>query len=367
MLAVIGYGPFNAGLLGSVLVITTPILLAGVGELISERAGVLNVGLEGMMLVGAFVSYLTARETGDTVYAVLVGIGGGGLFAVIMALVSIEAKADQIVAGIAINLLALGATNFMYLKIFGGEKLTPVHTIGNLAIPGLSKIPGGIGEAIFDQNVILYIAFLLVPTAWLLLYRSKWGLSIRAAGEMPVSIDTAGVSVRRVRWFSVLCAGCLSGLAGAYLVMVEVGIFGQNMTGGRGFLALVAVIFGSWRASGLLGAALVLGGIEALQIRLASVSSLPKQVWLVAAIVLAAFAIYRVARHRRGGRLLVRPPLTMVVLVAASIAMFVVVPHIHLPEQIYMTFPYVLALVLLAAAVTHARQPKYLTIPYSRK
>jgi len=364
-LAAIGYGPFNAGWLASTLVITAPILLATLGEVVSENAGVLNVGLEGMMLSGAFTSYYVAWKTNDPTLSLLAGAGGGLLFALIMALVAIEARADQIVSGIAINLLAIGATGFGYDQIFGGQNLVTVHTLGNIAIPGLSKIPGGIGNALFNHDIVLYLAALLVPATWLLLYRSKWGLLIRAAGETPEAVDTAGASVRRIRWIATLWAGCLSGVGGAYLVLADVGIFGQNMTAGRGYLALVAVIFGGWRPFGVALGALVFGGLEALQLRLAAVHALPSQVWLVVALVVAAFVLYRVTRGAARPAV-ARLPWPAVVLVVASATLFFAKPYISLTSDIYSLIPYVVALVLLTAALAKTRAPSKLTLPYTR-
>jgi simple sugar transport system permease protein len=365
VIAEIGYGPFNMGWLAAAVVITTPILLASVGELISERAGVLNVGLEGMMLSGAFASYWVAWKTGSTAAAIVAGGFGGVLFAVIMALISIEAKADQIVTGVGINLVAAGLTTYGYDEIFGDRPQIIVHRMGEVAIPGLSDIPGGLGNALFNHDLLAYAAFLLVPAAWLLLYRTKWGLSIRAAGELPAAADTAGASVRRIRWMSVLTAGFFAGVGGAYLVIAVVGVFHQGMTAGRGFLALVAVIFGRWRPAGVLGAAVVLGGIDALQIRLATVPHMPSQVWLVLALVLFAIPVYRYRRHT--GAIAWNTSALAVGISIVSIVLFVVAPRIALPDQLWRVMPYVLALVWLGGAATAARVPAKLTIPYSRE
>jgi simple sugar transport system permease protein len=365
ILADIGYGPFNMGWVAAAIVITTPILLAAVGELISERAGVLNVGLEGMMLVGAFASYWVTWKTGNTVVGALAGGMAGVVTAVTMGLIAIEAKADQIVTGVGINLVAAGVTAFGFDQIFGARPVIVVDRIGTIAIPGLSHLPGGIGPALFDHDWLAYLAFLMVPVSWYLLYRTKWGLAIRASGELPEAADTAGASVRRIRWLSVLTAGFFAGLGGSYLVLVSVGLFHQDMTAGRGFLALVAVIFGRWRPLGVLGAALVLGGIDALQIRLATVDTLASQVWIVLAIVLLAIPAFRLARRRRA---FVGVGSGVVVgLAIVSAVMFIVTPRIALPDQLWRVMPYVLALVWLAGATTRARVPARLTVPYSRE
>jgi general nucleoside transport system permease protein len=364
VIAAIGIGPFDTAWLAAALVLTTPILLAAMGELISERAGVLNVGLEGYMLAGAFFSYLVAWKAGNLAAGAAAGVAAGLMFAVVMGLLTIEAKADQIVAGVGINLAVAGLTSYLFDQIFGSRAQIVVPTIGNLRIPLLEKIPD-FGPALFDHDWTLYLAFLLVPAVWFLLYRTKWGLAIRGAGEMPAAVDTAGVSVKRVRWFGVLSAGGLAGLGGANLAIVQVGIFHQEMTAGRGFLALVAVIFGRWRPIGVLGACLALGGADALQLRLAAQNQVPAQVWGVIAAIAAALVIYQLVRVRQGRS---RPvALSIAGAVAASgIVLTAVAPHVNLPDQLWRSLPFLLALIVLAGAVTRAHMPSRLTLPYSR-
>lgn len=362
VIGAIGIGPFDTAWLAAALVLTTPILLAGVGELISERSGVLNVGLEGYMLAGAFFSYLVAWKANNLAAGAAAGVAAGLLFAVIMGLLTIEARADQIVSGVGINLAATGLTSYLFDQIFGSRAQIVVPTIGSLRIPLLSKIPD-FGPAIFNNDWTLYLAFLCVPLVWFLLFRTKWGLSIRGAGELPAAVDTAGVSVRRVRWMGVLSAGALAGLGGANLAIVQVGIFHQEMTAGRGFLALVAVIFGRWRPLGVLGACLALGGADALQLRLADQNQVPTQVWAVLAAITAALAIYMLARRRRQAPV----ALSLAGGVAISgIVLAVIAPHVDLPDQLWRSLPFLLALVVLAGAVTRAHMPSKLTLPYSR-
>jgi simple sugar transport system permease protein len=363
LLANFGISPFDTDWLTSALVLTTPILLAAVGELISERSGVLNVGLEGMMLSGAFFSYFVVWKSGSLAAGVLAGVGAGVAFGIVMSLLVIEARADQIVAGVGINLAAIGLTSFLFDQIFGNLAQIVVPTVGPVAIPGLSDIPD-IGPALFDEDPILYVAFLLVPAAWYLLYRTKWGLGIRASGELPAAADTAGVSVRRVRWGGVLVASGLAGLGGAHLAIVEVGIFQQQMTAGRGFLALVAVIFGRWRALGVLGASLALGGTDALQLRLAGRPGVPRALWGAVVVIAVVFVLYRVLVARG---IPPRAMLTVATLVAtAGIGLLMAAPHVFLPGQLWRSLPYLLALVVLAGGVARARMPSKLTLPYNR-
>jgi ABC-type uncharacterized transport system permease subunit len=360
----IGVGPFDIAWLATAVILTTPILLASVGELISERAGILNVGLEGYMLVGAFFAYLVTWKTGSYVLGGFAGIGAGILLAALMCLLAVEAKADQIVSGVGINLVAAGLTAYMFDEIFGDRAQIVVDKVANIEIPLLSEIPE-FGGILFAQDPLVYLAFLLVPLTWLLMYRTQWGLAIRAAGETPAAADTAGISIRRVRWMSVLTAGALAGLGGAFLVIVDVGIFRQGMTAGRGFLALVAVIFGRWHPLGVLGAAAVLGSTDALQLRLANDEDVPQEVWAVIAIVAASFALHQVLvrqRHRE------RPvAFALVSLVAVvGIVLFATTPQIEVPSQLWRSLPFLLALIVLAGAITRAHMPSKLTLPYAR-
>jgi general nucleoside transport system permease protein len=364
VIGAIGIGPFDTDWLAAAVVLTTPLLLAAVGELISERAGVLNVGLEGFMLAGAFFSYYVAWKAHSLAAGAAAGVGAGLAFAVVMGLLTIEAKADQIVSGVGINLAAIGLTSYLFDQIFGNLAQVVVPTVGSLKIPLLSKIPD-FGPALFKQDWTLYLAFLLVPISWFLLYRTRWGLAIRGTGELPAAVDTAGISVRRVRWMGVLAAGGLSGLGGANLAIVQVGIFHQEMTAGRGFLALVAVIFGRWRPLGILAACLALGGADALQLRLADQNQVPSQVWGVLAAIGAAIAVYYVARSRQRRARPVATSLSALVMVT-GIILAAVAPHVDLPDQLWRSLPFLLALVVLAGAVNRAHMPSKLTLPYSR-
>jgi ABC-type uncharacterized transport system permease subunit len=364
LIAAVGFGPFDTDWLTTALVLTTPLLLAAMGELISERAGVLNVGLEGMMLAGAFFSYLVTWKTHSLLLGAASGIGAGLLFAAMMGLLAIKAKADQIVSGVGINLAAIGLTGFAFDQIFGSRAQIVVPTIGDIKIPALGSIPD-FGPAIFDHDPILYLAFLIVPAIWFLFFKTRWGLSLRAAGELPAAADTAGISVSRVRWMGVLAAGGLAGLGGAYLAIVEVGIFHQQMTAGRGFLALVAVIFGRWTPFGVLGACLALGATDALQLRLADDNDVPGQVWAVLAAIMIGIALYQVfvkraIRTRRVGiGVYVGIGVSMLILLVAS-------PQVDLPNEVWRSLPYLVALIVLGSAVTRARMPSKLTLPFSR-
>jgi ABC-type uncharacterized transport system permease subunit len=353
-------GPFDAALLAAAVALTTPLLLAAIGELFSERAGVLNIGLEGMMLTGAFVSYLVADRSGSLPLAIVAGAGAGALLAVLMAALSIEARADQIVVGIGLNVLALGITSFAFEEEYGAGAQVIVDRIPRLAVPLLSDLPV-VGDALFRQNALVYLAYLLVPAAYGVLRATNWGIAVRAAGELPEAADTAGVSVRRVRWLATtLGAGLGAGLGGAYLVVAQTGLFTENMSAGRGFLAFAAVIFARWTPFGVLGACLLFGAADALQLRLQAESSLPAEVWSALAIVAGAAALWLVSRRQ------VTRAALLAAIAAAGIALAVVAPSIKLPSQLWLAAPYVCALVALAGLVGRARMPRSLAIPYTR-
>ncbi|HEY2770821.1 MAG TPA: ABC transporter permease [Solirubrobacteraceae bacterium] len=357
--AAIGVGPFDTNLLSQALILATPILLAGIGELISERAGVINVGLEGMMLSGAFFAYLVDWKAHSAAIGLLGGIGGGLIFAVIMGLLAIEAGADQIVAGVAITLAAIGLTGFLFEQIFQNLQQITVHTVHSWSIPVLTKIPS-FGPALFNHDPLVFLAFILVPIAWFLLFKTRWGLAIRAAGELPSAVDSAGISVRRVRWMGVLCAGGLAGLAGADLSIVQVGIFHEGMSAGLGYLALVAVIFGRWKPVGVLAAALVLGGTNALQLRVGEQPYIQSAFWGAIALIALIWLGFQ-ARHRNA------PSMTLTaLLVVAGVVLLIVQPHISLTQPLWVGFPYAVALLVLAGSRTAARMPSALSVPYRR-
>ena len=246
------------------------LLLPALGGVISERSGVTNIAMEGMMLTGAYAGVMTALSTHSLLVGVLGAIIAGGLMAFIHAIVSINFKANQIVSGIAINIAALGLTNFLLFVQTGGQGVPslasslrlPVVTWGPLA-----KIPF-LGPILFQQNIIFYVALLILLGIQFLLFRTNIGLRIRAVGEHPQAADTAGVNVRLVRYLCVISSGLLSGLAGAFLALGISGIFISNMTAGVGYIALAAVIFGKYIPLGAAGACLIFGLGEALSVRL---------------------------------------------------------------------------------------------------
>jgi len=253
-------------LLEATLRLAAPLLLAALGELVVERAGVVNIGVEGMMLTGAFAGFATAVATGSPVFgagvAVVAGCAVGGLFAVF----AVVRKTDQIVVGMAINLLALGATGLAVRALYAGA--TPTGpTVSAFPIPGAAGFPL-LGSVLFRQPPFVYAALSGAVLVGLWLARTRQGLRLRAVGESARAADAEGVDVDRVRAAALLFGGAMAGLAGAALSLAQSDTFTEGMTSGRGFIALAVVIFGRWSAGGVALAALFFGGATALQFRL---------------------------------------------------------------------------------------------------
>jgi simple sugar transport system permease protein len=252
---------WQAALAGAVL-----LLLPALGGVISERSGVVNIAMEGMMLTGAFFGVVADLAWHNPWLATLVAIAAGGAMALIHAVVSIRFRADQIVSGIAINIFAAGLTVFLVRRIFGQQDVGHVgqsELLPNLSIPVLDQIPF-LGKVIFQQNVVVYIALILLVVVHVVLFRTRLGLRIRAVGEHPHAADTAGINVYTIRYGAVITSGLLSGLAGAFLAIGVSNTFVPNMTDGRGYIALAAMIFGKWTPLGAFLACLIFGVGEAI-------------------------------------------------------------------------------------------------------
>lgn len=246
------------------------LLLPALGGVISERSGVTNIAMEGMMLTGAYAGVMSAKATNSVLGGVLGAIIAGCLISLIHAIVSINFKANQIVSGIAINIAALGLTNYLLFVQTGNQgvpSLTNNLRLPNISLGPLSNIPF-IGPVFLQQNIIFYVAVLILLGIQFLLFRTNIGLRIRAVGEHPLAADTAGVNVRLIRYLCVLGSGALSGLAGAFLSLGIAGIFNPNMTAGAGFIALAAMIFGKYTPWGAAGACVIFGLGEALSSRM---------------------------------------------------------------------------------------------------
>ena len=258
-------------LLSSAVAFAMPTALAAVGETVSERAGVLNLGLEGMLLSGALASFLVAYYVGSVALGTLAGVAIGVALGALMAFLSVTLRTEQIINGIAIVLLAQGVTAFTFEKLFGGEEQPTVAGIPDIDVPLLHDIPG-VGPVLFEQNVLFYVSIALALGVWLLLTRTRFGLSVRAVGESPEAADAAAVSVARTRWLALLICGAMAGMGGAVLVLGQLNLFETNVSAGRGWIAVALVIFGRWNPLLVLGGALLFGFTDALQIRVQAVS-----------------------------------------------------------------------------------------------
>ena len=242
----------------------TPLIFAAIGGLFSERSGIVNIALEGMMLMGAFFGIWGSIQFGHWAAGLATAIAAGGALALVHAYFSIHLRADQIVSGTALNFLALGLTGYLYIKIYGDEG-TPseLSTIPDVHLGFLEDVYF-LGPILGDLNLMIWLAFATVVLSWIVIFRTPLGLRIRAAGEHPRAAETVGVSVYRIRYVAVTLSGMLAALGGAYLSIGFVGSFGENMTVGRGFIALAALIFGMWKPFGAMGAALLFGFSSAL-------------------------------------------------------------------------------------------------------
>ncbi len=256
-----------SALLAATLRYATPLLFAGLGGLVSERSGVVNIGLEGMMLMGAFFAAWGADVTGSWLLGTLIGMLAGMALAAIHAFFCINLRADQIVAGFALNFVALGLTGYLYVDIYG-EQGTPdnLPAVPNVSLPTESL--GFIGKAISNQNLLVWGALAALVIVWLVVFRTRAGLRLRSVGENPRAAETVGIDVLRTRWVAVLVSGGLAALGGAFLSIGFVHSFTQNMTAGKGYIALAAMIFGRWKPLGLFLATLLFGFGSALAQRL---------------------------------------------------------------------------------------------------
>ena len=261
-----------SALTAAMLRYATPLAFAAMGGIFSERSGVVNIGLEGMMLSGAFFGILGADKLNSWPLGLLCAALAGGTFALIHAFFAISLRADQIVGGTAINFLALGITGYLFIDIYGGEGTPPnIPKIPNVHLSFLEDWYF-IGPVLGSLNLMIWLAFLTIVATWVVLFKTPVGLRIRAVGEHPRAADTVGISVYATRYAAVTLSGVLAALGGAYLSIGFVNSFNQNMTVGRGFIALAAVIFGNWRPWGAAAAALLFGFSSALAQRLPAYS-----------------------------------------------------------------------------------------------
>jgi simple sugar transport system permease protein len=257
-----------SALIAATLRYATPLTFAAIGGMFSERSGVVNIGLEGQMLVGAFFAIWGADVTDSWQLGLLIGMASGGLLALLHAAFCIHLRADQIVIGTAINFLALGLTGYLFVDIYGDQGTpTTIPEIPDVTIPWLED-RAFFGEAFGSLNLMIWISFAVLILSYLLIFRTPIGLRIRSVGEHPRAADTVGISVYGIRYACVVTSGVLAAMGGAYLSLGVVHLFDQNISGGRGFIALAALIFGNWRPFGAFAAALLFGFSSALADRI---------------------------------------------------------------------------------------------------
>jgi general nucleoside transport system permease protein len=261
-----------SALIAAMLRFATPLVFAAMGGILCERSGVINIGLEGMMLMGAFFGIFAADKFGSWVPGALAGMAAGGVLALVHAFFSVQLRADQVVSGFAVNFLAIGITGYVFIAHYGDQG-TPgdVPRVPELTLPLIEDLDF-LGTAIGSASLLTWVALLLVPLLSLYLFRTASGLRLRSVGEKPRAADSVGVPVLRTRYLAVIASGLLAGLGGVYLSVGLVGSFNEQMTDGRGFIALAAVIFGSWRPGGALAAALLFGFSSAVAQRLPAFS-----------------------------------------------------------------------------------------------
>jgi general nucleoside transport system permease protein len=278
--------------------LAAPFLLASLGETLGQRSGVLNLGVDGIMLLGAFTGYYVALHTKSVVLAVVVSIGVGAVLGLATAFVSVTLRAEQGISGIGVYLFGLGLTSLLFLKLVGTP--VPVNEPAELHVPLLHRIPG-LGPTLFTQNALVYAAFLLVPVLAFVLNRTTYGTNVKAVGENPAAADSLGVSVARTRYIAVIIGSSLGGLAGATLLF-DVGIFQQNLTQSEGFIAVALVYFGAWRAWGVLLGALLYGMTQATVLSWKGLGIIPVSLSDLAAAapaVITVLALLTIARRFR--------------------------------------------------------------------
>lgn len=274
-------------LVATTLQTMTPILLAALGETVAERSGIFNMGLEGAMLMSAFAAFVVTYGTGSGFAGIGAGILTGLAVCMLMALLAVLLQVEQIIAGLALNLLAVGITGFAYRVLYPSGSLPTITTIPPLRLPVLADIPL-VGPALFEQSFLTYLALLMVPATSWFLFRTRAGLQLRCAGENPKALDTRGLSVRARQLLALTFSGGMAGVAGAFIIVTSADQWVPNISNGRGWLAIVAVIAGSWRPGRVLVATMVFAFLDAVQIQAQGIGvKLPFQVLLAAPYVLA--------------------------------------------------------------------------------
>jgi len=357
----------SSGTWAAAIRLTIPIMLAGLGGVFSERAGVVNIGLEGMMIAGTWFGAWAGWAWGPW-QGVAMGIVGGAIFGLIHAIATVTFAVDHIVSGVAINILAAGAMRFLSVVVYtpesgGGATQSPriSSSIGTFDFPLLSNVfnwvedqaifflsdLGGIFAGITTKmSWLTLVTIILVPLIWWALWRTAWGLRLRSCGENPYAAESLGVPVLVMKYYGVVISGALAGLGGAYLVVVQAGIYREGMTAGRGFIGLASLIFGNWYPFGVAAGASVFGYADALSLRQGTAVH---ALLLVAAIALAGLAVWSLVRKKMAG--------TIIQGVAAAVFLVWYLATDTVPTQVVAALPYLVTLLVLSLATQRLRMP----------
>ena len=290
----------------SAIRLAVPLLLAALGETFGQRSGVLNLGVDGIMLLGAFAGYYAVLKTGNPWMGLVAAAAVGFVFGVISAVIAVTLKAEQGISGIGIYLFGLGMSDLLFQKLVGTP--IPIETFPVVEIPVLSSIPW-LGEMFFQHSIPVYLAFLSVPLAMFVINRTTFGMNIRAVGEHPEAVDSLGVSVNGVRYATQMIGGTLAGIAGGVLA-ISLGIFQQNLTNAAGFIAIALVYFGAWRPVGVMLGALLFGFVNAVVLELKTLEVIPRELSNLAAMlpaIITILALVFVARRFRAPSALTKP------------------------------------------------------------
>jgi len=280
--------------------LATPYLLASIGEMLDQRSGVYNLGIEGIMLIGAFLSFYTSLKTGSLMLGILMAIIVGLLMGLLSAFINVTMKAEQGISGIGIYMFGFGLSGLLFRLTMGA--IVTIDGFKSIPIPILSKMPY-IGEIFFNQNWMVYLAFLLVPISYIVLFKTTFGLKIRSVGENPSAADSLGVSVEFIRYVCIIIGSVLAALAGAFLTIgQQKAIFVENISAGRGFIAIALVYFGRWQPTGVMIGSLLFSILDALQIRVQIANiGIPYEYAVMAPYIITIIVLVFVAQHRIGG------------------------------------------------------------------
>jgi len=297
----------TASVFASAIRLATPYIFAGIGETFGQRSGLLNLGVDGIMLMGAFFGFYAVFITQSLVLGVAVALLVGLLLGLAMAFISVTLKAEQGISGIGMYLFGLGMSELLFQKLIGTPK--SVEGFTDIYIPGLSDIQFlGIGEIFFRHNLLVYVAFALVPVAAFVLNRTPFGLAIRAVGQNPAAADAMGINVTRVRYITATLGGMLAGLAGASLSIALLKVFQQNLTSGLGFIAVALVYFGRWKPFGVMAGAMLFSFVNALQLQISAIGvDIPAEFAVMAPYVITIIALVFASKRTEKPTALTKP------------------------------------------------------------